>query len=122
MLQGLIFAAGVGSFLAALVTVPTASRAQYDLDTCSGRLNYCSEWARRAGAPTTQCEAAYQECQRTGVVPDRRFLYNPYAGPADRPGPYNPYPGAVDRREQNPYAGPLEQEFCLGRVNCLPPR
>jgi hypothetical protein len=121
MLQGLISAARVGSLLAALVTVPTASLAQYDLDTCSGRLNYCSEWARRSGAPTTQCETAYQECQRTGVQ-ERRYLYNPYAGPVGRPSPYNPYPGAVERREQNPYAGPLEQEFCLGRVNCLPRR
>jgi hypothetical protein len=119
MFRALICAAGVGTLLTALVTTP--SQAQYDLNTCSGRLAYCSEWARRAGAPTTQCEAAYQECQRTRV-PERRYLDNPYAGAVDRPTPYNPYPGAVDRPTPNPYVGPLEQEFCLGRVNCLPRR
>ena len=119
MFRAPISAAGVGTLLTALVTTP--SRAQYDLNTCSGRLAYCSEWARRAGAPTTQCEAAYQECQRTRV-PERRYLDNPYAGAVNRPTPYNPYPGAVDRPNPNPYAGPLEQEFCLGRVNCLPRR
>ena len=66
MLRGLISAAGIASLLAALVIAPTSSLAQYDLDTCSGRLNYCVEWARRSGQPTTQCELSYQECQRDG--------------------------------------------------------
>jgi hypothetical protein len=122
MFQVLIPAAGVGTLLAALVVAPTSSRAQYDLDTCSGRLSYCVEWARRAGASSTQCESAYQECQRTGVRP-RRDLYNPYAGAVDRPSPSNPYPGAVDRRDTNsPYVGPIDRQFCVGRVNCLPQR
>src|SRR5262245_27786761 len=119
MLRGVISAVGIGSLLAALVIPPTSSPAQYDLNTCSGRLNYCVEWARRSGQPTTQCELSYQECERTAVVPERRYLYNPYAGPAGRGNPYNPYSGTVDRRDpNNPYQGPLERQFCLGRVNC----
>src|SRR5262245_15621013 len=124
MFRSLISAAGMGSLLAALVIPPTSSSAQYDLNTCSGRLNYCVEWARRSGQPTTQCELSYQECQRTGVVPERRYLYNPYAGatgrePTGRANPYNPYSGTVDRRDSNnPYQSPLEQQFCVGRVNC----
>jgi hypothetical protein len=107
---------------AALFLLPTPALPQSDLDTCSGRLNYCVEWARRSGAPSTQCEAAYQECQRTGVR-ERRDLYNPYAGVTPRPNQSNPYPGAVDRRDTNsPYVGPIDRQFCVGRVNCLPPR
>jgi hypothetical protein len=118
MFQVLISAAGLGTLLASLVIAP--SWAQYDLDTCEGRLSYCVEWARRAGTPDSQCQASYQECLRTGVRP-RRDLYNPYAGA--RPSPNNPYPGAVDRRDStNPYSGPIEQQFCVGRVNCLPQR
>src|SRR5262245_31502528 len=101
MLRVLISAAGIGSSLAALVIAPTSSSAQYDLNTCSGRLNYCVEWARRSGLPTTQCEVSYQECQRTQVVPERRNLYNPYAGPAGRGNPDSPYSGTVDRRDSN---------------------
>src|SRR5262245_60053248 len=119
MLRGLISAAGIGSLLAAVVIAPTSSSAQYDLNTCSGRLNYCVEWARRGGLPTTQCALSYQECQRTEVVPERRYLYNPYAGPAGRGNPYNPNSGTVDRRDSdNRYQDPLDREFCLGRVNC----
>ena len=110
MRRGLISAAGIASLLAALVIAPTSSLAQYDLDTCSGRLNYCVEWARRSGQPTTQCELSYQECQKTGVAPERRYLNNPYAGPAGRGNPYNPYSGTVDRRDSNnPYRDPLER-------------
>jgi hypothetical protein len=117
MVRGLISAAGISALLTALATAPTSSWAQ-DLNTCSGRLSYCTEWARRAGAPTTQCEAAYQECQRTGVVPDRRYLDNPYAAPAARGNPANPYPGAVDRQTNDPYMGPIERQFCQGRTIC----
>src|ERR1700710_3129046 len=117
MLRIVISLISPGSLLIALATAPTLALAQYDLDTCSGRLSYCVEWARRAGASSTQCESAYQECQRTGVRP-RRDLYNPYAGAVDRPSPYNPYPGAVDRRDTNsPYVGPIDRQFCAGRVN-----
>jgi hypothetical protein len=119
MLRGLISAAGIGSLLAAPVIPPTSSWAQYDLNTCNGRLNYCVEWARRSGQPTTQCELSYQECQRTEVVPERQYLYNPYAGPTDRGNSSNPNSGTVDRRDsKRPYEDPLERRFCLGRVNC----
>src|SRR5262245_379577 len=119
MFRSLISAAGMGSLLAALVIPPTSSSAQYDLNTCSGRLNYCVEWARRSGQPTTQCELSYQECQRTEVVPERRYLYNPYASPPGRGNSYNPNSGTVDRRDSNnPYKDSLERQFCLGRVNC----
>src|SRR5262245_12730480 len=120
MLRGLISAAGIASLLATLVIAPTSSSAQYDLNTCNGRLNYCVEWARRSGQPTTQCALSYQECQRTEVVPERRYLYNPYAGPSGRGNSDNPYSGTVDRRDSNNpyYQGPLERQFCLGRVNC----
>jgi hypothetical protein len=120
--QARISVAAASTLAATLLILPTPASPQGDLDTCSGRLNYCVEWARRAGAPSTQCAAAYQECQRTGVR-ERRDLYNPYAGAAARPNQYNPYPGAVDRRDINsPYVGPIDQQFCAGRVNCLPPR
>jgi hypothetical protein len=122
MFRVLNSATAVVTLLAAVAIAPPSAWAQYDLDTCSGRLSYCVEWARRAGASSTQCEASYQECQRTGVRP-RRDLYNPYAGAGARPNPNNPYPGAVDRRDpNNPYVGPTEQQFCAGRVNCLPQR
>ena len=108
---------------AAFFLMPSTVRAQYDLDTCSGRLNYCTEWTRRGGGNNAQCEVAYQECLRTGVRPARRDLYNPYSGAAAQPAPSNPYPGAAERRDRNdPLVGPIDRQFCIGRVNCLPPR
>src|SRR5262245_54146016 len=68
MFRGLLAATRAASFLASLVIAPTSSSAQYDLNTCSGRLNYCVEWAKRSGQPTTQCALSYQECERTGVI------------------------------------------------------
>src|SRR5262245_10513888 len=124
MLRGLISAAGIASLLASLVIAPTSPFAQYDFNTCSGRLNYCVEWARRSGQPTTQCALSYQECERTGVIPEKRYLNNPYAGPTGREptgrgSADNPYSGTVDRRDSSKsYEGPLERQFCLGRINC----
>src|SRR3954452_9132546 len=93
-----------GSLLVALAIAPAPALAQYDLDTCSGRLSYCVEWARRSGASTAGCEASYQACQRTGVAQPRRDLNNPYVGAAPGPTLNNPYPGAIDRRDpNNPY-------------------
>lgn len=56
------------------VALLTASASAQDLSTCSGNYTYCVELARRAGQTTARCEAAYQQCMRTGNAPD---YYNP---------------------------------------------
>ena len=119
MLPRALSIAVVGSLLAILVT---PSWAQYDLNTCSGTFNYCVELSRRAGASDAQCAVAYQECSRTGVRPNR-YLSNPYAAPAQPPNQYDSSQLPLNRRDtNNPYVGPIERQFCVGRVNCLPPR
>jgi hypothetical protein len=114
--------------LTIVISLPTAAAAQYDLSTCNGVLNYCVEQARRAGAPTTQCASDYQQCQRTGVK-DNRYIGNPYvapnpyAAPTQRFAPAQNYPNLPDRRDpNNPYFGPVDRQFCAGRVNCFPIR
>jgi hypothetical protein len=110
--------------LLAVISVPNSASAQYDLGTCTGVLNYCVEQARRSGAPTTQCASDYQECQRTGVKADRN-IRTPYAAPTQRFAPAQTYqsPGLPDRRDpNNPYFGPMDRQFCAGRVNCFPVR
>jgi hypothetical protein len=110
--------------LAVVISLPTSAWAQYDLSTCNGVLNYCVESARRSGIPTTQCASDYQECQRTGVKANRN-INNPYAAPAatQRSAPAQTYPNLPDRRDpNNPYFGPVDRQFCAGRVNCFPMR
>jgi hypothetical protein len=116
--------------LAVVISLPTSASAQYDLSTCNGVLNYCVEQARRAGNPTSQCASDYQECQRTGVKANRN-IDNPYAAPMQRSAPaqlqrFAPaqtYPNLPDRRDpNNPYLGPIDRQFCAGRVNCFPMR
>ena len=121
---------GFGSLLAVVISVPTSASAQYDLSTCNGVLNYCVEQARRSGTPTTQCASDYQECQRTGVKANRN-IGNPYAAPMQRAAPAQPYSNLPaqpysnlpERRDpNNPYFGPIDRQFCAGRVNCFPMR
>ena len=108
--------------LAGVISVPTSASAQYDLSTCNGVLNYCVEQARRSGTPTTQCASDYQECQRTGVKANRN-IGNPYAAPMQRSAPAQPYSNLPERRDpNNPYLGPIDRQFCAGRVNCFPMR
>jgi hypothetical protein len=65
----LLAAAAIGG----AVLPPTPLWAQ-DLSTCSGNYDYCVELARRAGRTPAHCEAAYQQCMRTGTSID---YYNP---------------------------------------------
>ena len=74
----LALAAGV---FGALIAVPGPSQAQYDVTTCSGNYNYCVETARRTGASTAPCDAVYQQCMRTGTIPDP---YNRRSQPVER--------------------------------------
>ena len=116
-----LLAAGL-ILLAVVISVPTSASAQYDLSTCNGVLNYCVERARRSGTPTTQCASDYQECQRSGVKANRN-IGNPYAEPMQRAAPAQPYPNLPERRDpNNPYLGPIDRQFCAGRVNCFPMR
>jgi hypothetical protein len=65
-----LFALAVAGSLAS-VLAPTPSWAQArDLSTCTGNYNYCLELTRRAGEPPARCEAAYQQCMRTGRAPN----------------------------------------------------
>ena len=108
--------------LAVVISVPTSASAQYDLSTCNGVLIYCVEWARRSGTPTTQCASDYQECQRTGVKANRN-IGNPYDAPMQGSAPAQPYSNLPERRDfNNPYFGPIDRQFCAGRVNCFPMR
>src|SRR5262245_44888270 len=122
MLPRMLSILAAGSGLATLIIVPETSLGQYDLNTCSGTFNYCVELSRRAGSSDAQCAAAYQECLRTGVRPDR-YISNPYAAPPQPGTPYDSSQLPLNRRDSNnPYVGPIDRQFCVGRVNCLPQR
>lgn len=73
--------ASASCFFFALVAVPGTSQAQNDVTTCSGNYNYCVETARRTGASTAPCDAIYQQCMRTGTIPDP---YNRRSQPMER--------------------------------------
>jgi hypothetical protein len=121
MLRVFLIVAAWGA-MAIVVIAPERSLAQYDLNTCTGKFNYCVELSRRAGSSDAPCAAAYQECLRTGVRPDR-YLSNPYAAPSQPGTAYDSSQLPLNRRDtNNPYAGPVERQFCVGRVNCLPQR
>ena len=62
--------------LCLFAAAPSPASAQYDLNTCSGNLSYCTEQARRSGQSNAACEAGYQDCMRRGMW-SRQQPYSP---------------------------------------------
>lgn len=79
--RGLAILAPALAVLAAAGAAPPAACAQ-DTTSCTGNYNYCIEQTRRVGGSAARCEATYQQCMRTGLIPD----------------PYNRRPVPVERR------------------------
>ena len=66
-----IFALGVvGALLSTAAAAQTRSGSPYEISSCTANYNYCLEATRRSGGSTAACEAQYQQCMRSGTIPD----------------------------------------------------